>query len=286
MMDIIVALDSKVVRTSKGTPYLTTPGVAMIASSMDELSNMQEFLDGFDHSLEFTSYNSDLNLHPAEAIVKVAGQLCYLSFGPDRSKTSDAQRYFDNIKMQAHGSVLEHASSTLLIYGISRSVTHEVVRHRAGMAYSQVSQRYVDGKTLRFVERPEFQKSSELHDTFCNRIDVASTEYARIANELIISMKDQLSDISKRDARKAVNQSARAILPNETEAPIIITGNMRAWRHFIEMRCSRHADSEIRILAGKIFTILHSNHKMLFSDYVKQDLPDGTFEVTTPWKKV
>ncbi len=78
---------------------------------------------------------------PAELVVETAGRLCYLSFGTGRSTASE---YIANILASRHGSVLEHAVCGFIFTGISRSLTHELVRHRAGMAYSQLSQRYVD----------------------------------------------------------------------------------------------------------------------------------------------
>jgi thymidylate synthase (FAD) len=88
------------------------------------------------------------------------------SFGPKRTTNDRAERYFANLSSSGHGSVYEHASFSFLCYGISRSTTHEVVRHRAGTAYSQLSQRYVSGKVLRFVERPEYQEVPALNARF------------------------------------------------------------------------------------------------------------------------
>src|SRR3989304_9631067 len=102
-----------------------------------------------------------------------------MSFGPGRTTNANAVWYFDGkpgkpetgIKGQKHGSVLDHPNYTILNYGISRSLTHELVRHRAGCAYSQLSQRYVGGKMLRFVERPEYVGDPFLHEQFESRID-------------------------------------------------------------------------------------------------------------------
>ena len=148
---------------------------------------------------------------------------------------------------------------TFLIYGISRSLTHELVRHRAGFGFSQVSQRYVDSKhskTLRFVERPEYQSDEELHNLFVARIERAAKEYEEKAELLLNKQHDGwklLSGDKKSDLRKKVNQCARSLLPNETEAPIVVTANIRAWRHFIEQRANERAEIEIRELAVCIF---------------------------------
>ena len=95
-----------------------------------------------------------------------------------------------------------------------------------------------------------------------------------------------LSAEYKTDMRKKVQQTARAVLPNETEAPIIVTGNARAWRHFLEMRASSHAEIEIRALAFRTYLCLAAIDRPLFGDYRIQALPDGTFGVETQFTKV
>ena len=89
----------------------------------------------------------------------------------------------------------------------------------------------------------------------------------------------------KTDARKKVQQTARSLLPNETEAPMVFTGNVRALRHIIEMRADAHAESEIRNLAVRIFLCLVTADPILFGDYSITELPDGTFTVTTEYRK-
>src|SRR5947209_9432739 len=128
------------------------------------------FLEGFDPSLQFSEYPNDPTKLPDGAqLCKVAGQVCYMSFGSKRTFNEQAERYFNNLKSSGHGSVFEHASFSLLLYGISRSVTHEMVRHRAGLGFSQLSQRYVSGRMLRFVERPEYQADDALHSQCLQR---------------------------------------------------------------------------------------------------------------------
>jgi thymidylate synthase (FAD) len=169
---------------------------------------------------------------------------------------------------------LEHANFSFLLYGISRSVTHELVRHRAGVGISQISQRYVSGRVLRFVERPEYQDDPELHAFFEERADRAAAEYEAMADRLLERQKSGAALLDaehKTDARKKVQQTARSVLPNETEAPMVFTGNVRALRHIIEMRADGHAESEIRNLAARLFLCLAT--------------ADGTFEVKTEYRK-
>jgi thymidylate synthase (FAD) len=284
------ALHPPVFKSSQGAPYLTAPGVALIAKPQVELAGVRNFLAGFDAALGFDGYLDDPTaLSSGTQLCKIAGQTCYASFSPKRTMNRDADRYFKNIMESGHGSVLEHANYSFLLYGISRSLTHELIRHRAGFGFSQLSQRYVSGRILRFVERPEFQDGGKFHQQFLERIDRAHAEYHELA-ELLLAEQERgaaiLSAEMKTDLRKKVNQAARALLPNETETIMVITGNARAWRHVIEMRASDHSELEIRGLAVRLFLCLRQIEPILFGDYQLHELPDGTYSVSTPNRKV
>jgi thymidylate synthase (FAD) len=275
--------------TEANTPYLRNPGVALLAKPQVAVANFADFLGGFAPELHFTQYLDDPTpLTPAAQVCKAAGQLCYMSFAPKRTLNADADRYFRNIKESGHGSVLEHANFTFLFYGISRSLTHELVRHRL-FSYSQVSQRYVSGRVLRFVERPEYVADPELHAAFERRIDQAASDYEHVVQQLLAQQKEGatlLSAEAKTDLRKKVQQAARSLLPNETEAPIVMTGNVRAWRHFLEMRASEHAEIEIRALAFHTYLCLVTAEPLLFADYRVVVLPDSTYALETEMIKV
>jgi thymidylate synthase (FAD) len=283
-------IGSDVFHTDAGTPYLKHPGVAMIARPQVELEGLRGFLSGFGDDLGFAGYLDDPTaLTPGAQLSKTAGQTCYASFGPKRTTNDRAERYFANLSSSGHGSVYEHASFSFLCYGISRSTTHEVVRHRAGTAYSQLSQRYVSGKVLRFVERPEYQEVPALHARFCERIDRAWREYHEVADELAALQSEghpKLSAEAKTDLRKRLQQTARSVLPNETETILVMSANVRAWRHVIEMRTDVHAESEIRDLFFRIFACLRRAEPLLFDDYIVEAFSDGTYGARTDWRKV
>ena len=284
------AIQSPVHHSPNGVPYLLKPGVVVLARPEVKLDGLAGFLDGFDETLHFPEYLDDPTILPHGAqLCKVAGQTCYMSFGRGRTFNAHAARYFDNLKSSGHGSVLEHAAFSLLLYGISRSVTHELVRHRSGFSFSQTSQRYVSGRVLRFVERPEYTQDEQLHALFLQRIERAASEYADLTNRLV-ELQQAGSTILSAEARtdllKKVRQSARSALPNETEAPIVVTGNGRSWRHVIEMRADAHAEVEIRELAVRIFLCLRQTDPVLFSDYTMEELPDCTHTVKTEFRKV
>jgi thymidylate synthase (FAD) len=280
------AIDTPVFHSPQhGVPYLTMPGVTVLSRPAVNTAGLAGFLEGFDPALNFPGYLDDPTALPDGAqLCKIAGQTCYMSFGPKRSKNADAKRYFDNLKSSGHGSVFEHANYSLLLYGISRSLTHELIRHRSGFGYSQLSQRYVSGRMLRFVERPEYQTDDLLHEQFLLRIERASQEYATLSERLLAMQKTGstiLSADARTDLRKKVQQTARSVLPNETETVMVVTGNVRAWRHVIEERSSPHAETEIRALAVRIFLCLYQSDPVLFDDYTVEQLSDGTYTVQT-----
>ena len=285
--------------TDKGTAYLKDPGVSLVAHTAFDPMAATSFINSYDDEFDAAEYENDwyggetpiagraegLKLDDGAAVCKLAGQLCYLSFGEKRSKNVDAQRYFDNIKAQAHGSVLEHASYSFIIWGIDRACSHELVRHRAGFAYSQLSQRYVSGKTLRFVERPEYQNDKALHTEFEDWIDRARLQYDMRASRLGDQMRASTASMTPTERRKAVNQAARNCLPNETETALVVTANARAWRHFLEMRGSQHADRPIATVALRVLEVLRQVSPILFGDYVVGKVGDRE-DISTQYRKV
>lgn len=271
---------SPVVReTMNGTPYVTGPGISVHSTPMYNNECLRPFLQSFvDHGVDWDvdDYLNDDPVDEGTAIAKTAGQLCYMSFGKERSRNKDAGKYFDNIRSSKHGSVLEHVNYGFLIWGIGRDFTHELVRHRVGIGYSQLSQRYVSGKLLRFVERVEFQNDPKLHEAFEYRIDKTRAQYDDLAGEL--KRLINVDGLSKTEARKAVNQAARACLTNEVEAPIIATANIRTWRHIMETRASKHADTPIRRAIFHLGRTLMKLEPVLLADFVA----DGENYTLTP----
>lgn len=274
-------------RTDRGVPYLTQPGVAVISRPETALGAAERFLEGFGRG--YARYLEDpTHLGPEAALTKFAGQLCYMSFGEKRTWNADAAKYFANLKSSGHGSVFEHAHTSLLLYGISRAATHEIVRHRT-FAYSQVSTRFVSSEVLRFVERYEFSREPSLHAKFIERINRTYGEYLDLA-KAITHLQEEGSPLlrgaRRAESRKKVQQLARMLLTHEAEAPLVMTGNVRSWRHFIEMRASEHADTELRILAFCIYQVMKSLEPLFYDDYEVVDLADGTRCVRTKFMKI
>ena len=130
------AIHSPVFHTRTGTAYLKAPGVVMLARPRTNVAGLAGFLEGFDPNLRFPEYLDDPTLLPdSSQLCKIAGQTCYMSFGVKRTRNENAAAYIERLTSAGHGSVLEHSSFSFLLYGISRSVTHELVRHRAGVGF-------------------------------------------------------------------------------------------------------------------------------------------------------
>jgi thymidylate synthase (FAD) len=191
--------------------------------------------------------------------------------------------YLSHILEVGHGSVLEHSVFNLLITGVSRSFTHELVRHRAGFGYSQLSQRYVDESVAEFVEPDIIASDPDLHDVFQAACEQAQSAYIKLVEGLLAKL-EHVEDKTLR--RKIARQAARSVLPNATETKIFVTANARALRHFIELRCNEHAETEIRIVAAAVLDILQREAPNLFGDYRFIPLPDGTRAADTEFRKV
>src|SRR5216110_2311424 len=197
-----------------------------------------------------------------ERLSEFAGRLCYMSQGNPASRETRA--YIANIKKQGHGSVLEHANYSLLLEGVSRSLTHELVRHRAGFAYSQLSQRYVDESEANFVMPPAVIGDEALEASWREQMDAAQKSYVALVESL---MQRYAWVGDKIHRRKMSREAARGVLPNSTETKIVVTGNARAWRTMLELRSSEGAEFEIRRCAIAILRLFQRETPAFFSDF-------------------
>jgi thymidylate synthase (FAD) len=207
-----------------------------------------------------------------QALAEFAGRACYQSWTKPNPSTATNAGYLRHILEVGHLSVLEHGVVTFYITGISRSLTHELIRHRH-FSYSQLSQRYVPERNAAMVEPDVIAADPELHAKF-----VAATEASVQAyTELLEGLERRFADVDNATLRrKQARQAARSVLPNATETRIVVTGNYRAWRHFIAMRASEHADVEIRALAVECLRQLQKVAPNVFADYTISALADGT----------
>ncbi len=197
-----------------------------------------------------------------ERLAEFAGRLCYMSQHNPAGRST--REYLENIKKQGHGSVLEHANYSLLIEGVSRSLTHELVRHRAGFAYSQLSQRYVDESQAAFVVPPAIATNPELEARWRRQIEEAQRTYVELVNSLMTQYGWVADKVHR---RKMAREAARGVLPNSTETKIVVTGNARAWRTMLELRSSEAAELEIRRMAVAVLRVLQGEAPAFFSDF-------------------
>jgi thymidylate synthase (FAD) len=197
-----------------------------------------------------------------ERLAEYAGRLCYMSQRNPAGRTT--AEYLENIKKQAHGSVLEHVTYSLLLEGVSRSLTHELVRHRAGFAFSQLSQRYVDESVADFVVPPAIIGDEALESAWRTQMELAQRSYV----ELVEKLMERYAWVSdKVHRRKMAREAARGVLPNSTETKIVVTANVRAWRSTLELRAGEGAELEIRRLAVAILRVLQREGPAFFSDF-------------------
>jgi thymidylate synthase (FAD) len=213
-----------------------------------------------------------------QALAEFAGRACYQSWHKPNPATATNAGYLRHILEVGHLSVLEHGSVSFYLTGLSRSCTHELIRHRH-FSYSQLSQRYVPERDAAMVEPAVIAEDPELHKRF-----LAATEAsARAYEELLAGLEHRLADVpSATLRRKQARQAARSVLPNATETRIVVTGNYRAWRHFIAVRATEHADVEIRELAVECLRQLQRVAPHVFGDFTISTIADGSEIAASP----
>jgi thymidylate synthase (FAD) len=218
-------------------------------------------------------WKSDTDID-SQLLIEYAGRQCYASWSNPAGRTN--AEYIGNMLDHGHLSVIEHANATFAISGVSRSLTHELVRHRH-LSFSQSSQRYVPETDANFIEPDPIAEDPELHAIFLEAVQQSQAAY----DKLLEKLTERFSYVEDRTLRrKLARQAARSVMPNATETKIVVTGNFRAWRWFIHMRGSEHADREIRSLAIAILRELQQVAPAVFCDYQITSLPDGS-EVAT-----
>lgn len=181
-----------------------------------------------------------------QALIEFAGRLCYESFDLPNPDTAKNDKYIRNIINMGHESVLEHVSVTFYVEGVSRNMSHELIRHRH-LSFSEISQRYVDMSDSKFITPPAIESAEVPNET---------DMYEEVVEELQ----------SQGKSRKQAREAARAYLLAGTETKFVVTGNLRAWRDVLKKRWSKHADAEMQEFAGKVWSILINHYPDVFED--------------------
>lgn len=216
--------------------FKTLPEVQLVANTFTDIDSLEEHME-----LDVTSTE-------AEDLSEFAGRACYQSFHKPNPDTKNSRDYIKNIIEQGHESVLEHGSVSFYITGVSRSFTHELIRHRH-LSFSQQSQRFVDESESEFVIPPALENlhlNSPAIRAYKQAVFTAQSAYDDIVTEL----REQGLE------RKQAREAARSVLPNCQETRIVVTGNHRAWREFLWKRLAPGADAEIREVATKLLSEL------------------------------
>lgn len=208
---------------------------------------------------------------PSERLIAHAGKGCYDAYGTDGRPL---ELHIGNLISSGHGSVLEHANVSLFIEGVTRGCSHEIVRHRAGFAYSQRSTRYTNESEASIVLEPYlaalYLKGGEVtmdEAAIINRVIKQADEDFETYNHLVSWLMEEGTHLKGTDRRKWARGKARQSLPHCLETRLTMTGNLRAWRHFIEQRSGAGAEPEIRRLSNVVFDHLVDIAPFVFDDY-------------------
>lgn len=236
---------------------IVKPNVYLVGTQIIEQGELRRFLDD-----EGFTFQPDTE-RPGEIIAEAAGRICYMSYGKGRKTNAE---YLDHIIASHHGSVLEHVVLNFIITGVSRSLTHELIRHRAGVGVSQLSQRYVDESDARYVLPPLYREDEELKKKWEQAVGTAHEAYIGLVEATDAYVREHYPELKGTDRRKLVRQTARSVLPNACETKLFFTANARALRHIIEMRGSAHADTEIRELAVELAKVAKKASPNIFAD--------------------
>jgi len=246
------------------------PKVFLIAETAMLQEGLDEYLSAIGAVDWYSKAPSD-----SEQLVEVGGRLCYKSFGiglnPNITKVREGNdKYLQNILSSKHGAVVEHASVTFIFHNVSRTLTHELVRHRVGCAISQESLRFV-----RLTEIPMWIPDCIAKD---NEAVVRGVD-------LVVRMEEyqqwlarhyKLDEDQTFATKKFITSAMRRFANMGVATSIMWTANFRTLRHVLEIRTSKHAEEEIRMVFDEVGSIVKKRFPNLFQDFERND--DGEWQ--------
>ena len=245
----------------------------MIAETKLDHSQLREMLEsiGGSISLNWLSKTEAATRSEGELLTEVAGRVCYKSFGIGLNPNvtmirQSSEEYMQNTLSKGDGSIFEHATCTFGFLNVSRVFTHELVRHRAGVAISQESLRYVRPTSLALWLPPELDSKRAKIQSIIERIE---NDYQELEGSF--SWKDVSFDLKKR-----VTSALRRILPQGMSNAMIWTANHRTIRHVITMRTAASAEVEIRHVFDKVAQVMKEKFPLIYHDFECVSLDDGT----------
>jgi thymidylate synthase (FAD) len=259
---------------SSAPMHPTSPEIFLLARPSIDVDGMRAYLSdvGGESWLERRLGEAEGEPNGGELIVEFGGRACYRSWEPGLNPNvtrvrTDQREYFANILRSAHGSVLEHANYSLIFRNVSRVFTHEIIRHRAGSAFSQESLRYVRLTDIGFRVPPALEPVREQVLSIVERLEEFQVSAAK---ELGIDEEGVPFHV-----KKEVTSALRRLAPTGLSTDILWTANARTLRHVIEMRTAEGAEEELRLVFDKVARLMQAEAPGLFQDFSRQD--DGSW---------
>lgn len=262
--------------------HLVEPKVFLIAETKVDRVELKSALRelGGETATNWFDRVAGVSKSDGELLTEVGGRMCYKSFGvglnPNVKKIrEDSQDYISNTLAKGDGSIFEHATVTFLFLNVSRVFTHELVRHRAGIAVSQESLRYVRLGDLG-LWIPE-----DLEDKKIKIMRIVET----LENSYKELEKEYNWDAMGFGQKKVITSSLRRIAPQGMATNVMWSANHRALRHIINMRTSEGAETEIRFVFDKVAQSVKERFPLTYNDFKPKELADGTRSWTPTYVK-
>ena len=247
------------------------PVVIKIAETRIDGAGVRRMLESLGVSADTTSKFLAMP-DTAETLIELAGRLCYESYelglNPNVTRIrKESKEYFENILVRGDGSIQEHGTCSFALLNVSRILTHELARHRVGIAISQESLRYVRPKEIRFWLPDELTEGQK--EAMIKAVETSEAAYRALEAKI---PWDKLS----MDEKKRLTSALRRILPDGLATHVVWTANHRTLRWLIEMRTDPAAEVEIRMVFDQIAQIMVKDYPLIYQDFVRKELPDGT----------
>jgi thymidylate synthase (FAD) len=260
----------------------TSPSVFLIARPAVDATAMRAYLDDVGGSSWLDMREQEATEHPVpdgELLAEFAGRMCYRSWEPGLNANvtrirTDRAAYFANVLQSAHGSILEHANFTFAFRQVSRVFTHELVRHRAGSAFSQESLRYVRLTDIGFRVPPALEP---VRDQVISLVEQLEEFQLSAAEALELDSEGVPFHV-----KKEITSALRRLAPIGLSTDIVWTANVRTLRHVVEMRTAPGAEEELRLVFDQVAQTMKAEAPNLFQDFARQD--DGSW--LPEWRKV
>lgn len=251
----------------------TTPEIHLIARPAVDLDGMRAYLtDVGGQAWLDRRVDPGAAINSGELLVEFGGRACYRSWEPGLNVNvtkvrADQKEYLRNILASAHGSVLEHANYSFALRNVSRVATHEIVRHRAGAAYSQESLRYVRLVDIGFRVPPSLEPLRQECVALVERLEEFQVSAAKALGVD--------ADGVPFHVKKEVTSALRRLAPIGLSTDLILTMNLRTLRHVIQMRTAPGAEEELRLIFGRLAELMVVEAPGVFQDFTRRD--DGAW---------